>query len=148
MTLTEFLEDVEFKPYASVVNSWDSFGPDGEVMMQLWDSPCTRVRDPSFPERYLRLRCFDIEHFKANGSNHRVGYNGRTSAIQRIENSARGFAVISTAPNSARGAGIWARYADLTKCYPILTIDREACGDIYVIVGKPVPVKAINPITQ
>ncbi len=74
-----------------------------------------------------------------------VGYNGRAKAIAAIENGAKGYAALSDAPEEKRGAGVWAKNADLSKVYPVLGIEREeTTSDIFAILGKPVSTQSIG----
>lgn len=52
MNLTEFLAKIEFTPYGSVVNSWDSFNKEGSVLMQLWAEPDQRVHSHQIEGAY------------------------------------------------------------------------------------------------
>jgi hypothetical protein len=122
MTITEFLKTTGFKPYGSVVNSWDSFNEAGSVLMQLWQAPGQRVRDHALPGAYLRVCCFDAEHHATKGQNQQVGYAGRLQAIAAVEAGAKGYAALSSSPIDKRGPGFWAKYADLKKVYPILSV--------------------------
>ena len=145
MNVTSFLASLGFKPYSSVVNSWDSFDEAGTVLMQLWVEPGQRVHNHANPEAYLRIRCFNAQSHAIKGHTQVVGYNGRSKAIAAIEAGAKGYAALSDAPEEKRGAGIWAKNADLSKVYPILAIERDrASGDIFAVVGPPVPASSIK----
>ncbi|GAB3654286.1 hypothetical protein GCM10028813_26420 [Ramlibacter alkalitolerans] len=145
MTVTEFLQSIGFRPYGSVVNSWDSFNEAGSVMMQLWQEPNQRVRDHAIPGAYLRVRCFHAQGYAETGADRPVGYAGRAKAISALEDGAKGYAALSSPPEGKRGAGVWAKYADLSRVYPILAVERTAAaGDIFVILGAPIPVSAIQ----
>jgi hypothetical protein len=145
MTITEFLKATGFKPYGSVVNSWDSFNEAGSALMQLWQAPGQRVRNHALPGAYLRVCCFNAEHRSAEGQNQQVGYAGRLRAIAAVEAGARGFAALSSPPNDKRGSGVWAKYADLTRVYPILSIERQReSEDVFVVLGSPVATTAMK----
>lgn len=145
MNVTEFLTKVGFKPYASVVNSWDSFSDSGSVLMQLWAEPGQRVRGDATPGAYLRVCCWNSASHALHGQNQVVGYNGRTKAIAALESGARGYAALSNAPEIERKAGAWARNADLSKVYPVLAIERpHDSKDIFAILGPPVGVEEIR----
>lgn len=145
MTVTEFLRSIGFKPYGSVVNSWDSFNETGSVMMQLWQEPNQRVRDHPMPGAYLRVRCFHAQGYAETGSDRVVGYAGRDKAISTLEAGGRGYAALSSPPDGKRGPGVWAKYADLSRVYPVLAVERTTeGGDIFVILGTPIPVSAIQ----
>jgi len=147
MSITEFLALINFKPYGSVINSWDSFSPTGSVLMQLWADQGRRVRDINKPEVYMRVLCFDSAHYEQtsiNGNNHKVGYSGRLNAISKIERGAKGYTALSSPSGFQRGRGVWARYADFTKVYPILQIEHpENTSDIFALLGKPIPLSEV-----
>lgn len=144
MTITEFLNNVGFKPYGSVVNSWDSFNEAGTVLMQLWQEPGQRVRDHAVAGTYLRVRCFDATHYTNEGKNHAVGYAGRLLAIKSLESGMKGYVALSSPPGGKRGPGVWAKYADLNKVYPVLAVERpDNTTDVFVILGSPIPTSAI-----
>lgn len=145
MTITEFLANVEFKPYGSVVNSWDSFNDAGSVLMQLWQEPGQRIRDHAVPGAYLRVRCFDAIHHANEGKKHAVGYAGRLQAIKSLEAGTKGYAALSSPPDGQRGPGVWARHADLKKVYPVLAVERPSnTADVFVILGNPIATSAIS----
>ena len=145
MNITTFLAGIGFRPYSSVVNSWDSFDTQGSVLMQLWVEPWQRVHDHRIPEAYLRVRCFNAESKARKGHTQVVGYNGRAKAITAIEAGARGYVALSDAPEEKRGAGVWAKNADLSKVYPVLGIEHEeTTGDIFAIVARPVPASSVG----
>lgn len=144
MTITEFLTNVGFKPYGSVVNSWDSFNDVGSVLMQLWQEPGQRVRDHAVPGAYLRVRCFDATHYTNDGKSHAVGYAGRLQAIKSLEAGTKGYTALSSPPGGKRGPGVWAKHADLTKVYPVLAVERPGnTADVFVILGNPIATGAI-----
>ena len=144
-TVTEFLSKIGFMPYGNVTNSWDSFNGSGSVLMQLWAAPRQRVRNYPIPGAYLRVRCFDAAHYRLDGENKRVGYNGRIRAIQQIEEGAKGYAAISSPSSDDHGPGSWAKHADLTRVYPVLKIEHALdCGDIYAVLGIPMSIQNIK----
>jgi hypothetical protein len=145
MTISEFLAAINFKPYASVVNSWDSFNAAGSALMQLWAEPGQRVRDHAVAGAYLRVCCWSAEHLALYGKNQSVGYNGRAKAIKAIESGATGYAALSDTPLEKRGPGAWAKNSDLTKVYPVLQIERPPnTQDVFAILGAPIPLKEIR----
>ena len=148
MNLSEFLAKTKFKPYASVLNSWDAFGPTGSVLLQLWTAPKQRIKDHAVPGTYLRVCCWNSEHHAAQGKRLVVGYNGRAKAIQAIESGKPGYAALSNAPlekQADHASGLWAKHADLSKVYPVLQFERPTgIEDIYVLLGIPVPVGSIR----
>lgn len=140
MTITEFLTNAGFKPYGSVVNSWDSFNDTGSVLMQLWQEPGQRIRDHAVPGAYLRVRYFDAIHHAKEGKNHAVGYAGRLLAIKSLEAGTKGYTALSSPPGGKRGPGVWAKYADLTKVYPVLAVERpDNTADVFVIPESVFP---------
>ena len=145
MNLTEFLKRINFKPYASVVNSWDSFNQTGSVLMQLWLEPGQRIQDHAIAGAYLRVCCWNAKSRATHGQNQTVGYKGRQKAIEAIEAGARGYAALSTAPQGQHGPGVWARYCNLERVYPILAIERATeSEDIFAILGAPISIELIE----
>jgi hypothetical protein len=146
MNLTEFLAKIEFTPYGSVVNSWDSFNKEGSVLMQLWAEPGQRVHSHQIEGAYLRVCCWNAAAYARNGDAQVVGYNGRRYAIEEIERGAQGYAALSNVPEeSQRRPGSWAKNADLTKVYPILKIERICdTGDIFAILNTPIQIENIT----
>ncbi|MDM0118918.1 hypothetical protein [Variovorax arabinosiphilus] len=145
MTITEFLKSIGFKSHGSVVNSWDAFAPSGTVLMQLWSEAGQRVREHANAGAYLRVRCFHAEGFAETGAARAVGYSGRRRAIDAVARGALGYVVLSAPPAGLRGPGVWAKHADLSRAYPVLEVEAaDADGDIYVILGQPVPVATID----
>lgn len=144
MNVSSFLTSLGFKPYGSVVNSWDSFNDKGTVLMQLWVEPGQRVQSHPNPDAYMRVRCFNAESHARKGHTQPVGYNGRYKAIAAVESGTTGYAALSDAPEEKRGSGVWAKNADLTKVYPILAVERDSkSGDVFVIVSRPVPASSV-----
>jgi hypothetical protein len=112
--------------------------------MQLWVEPGQRIQSHPRPDAYLRVRCFDAESHSRKGHSQPVGYNGRHKAIAAVEAGAKGYVALSDAPEEERGAGVWAKNADLTKVYPILAVERDSrSGDIFVVVARPVPANSV-----
>ena len=145
MNLTEFLKTISFAPYASVVNSWDSFNNNGSVLMQLWQEPGQRIRDHAIAGAYLRVCCWNSKSRATRGQNQTVGYNGRRKAVESIEAGQRGYAALSNAPEEQRGPGVWAKNCDLERVYPILAIERATDSeDIFAILGAPISLEHIK----
>lgn len=139
MTITEFLRKAGFKPYGSVVNSWDSTNAAGSVLMQLWQAPGQRIREHVLPGAYLRVRCFDAANHALKGDTQRVGYAGRWRSIETLEAGGKGYAALSAPPAGERGPNVWAKHANLTKVYPVLKVERsETSDDVFVILGTPI----------
>jgi hypothetical protein len=148
MSIKAFLGSIKFKPYGSVINSWDSFSESGSVLMQLWQEKGQRIKDINYPVEgaYLRVKCFDSKHYDSvtNENGYKVGYAGRQKAIEDIAKGAKGYAAISSPPNEQRGPGLWSKYADLTKVYPILSVEHDdSSKDIFVVLGRPVAAEGI-----
>ena len=140
MNIKEFHARHGLKAYGTVANSWDAFGSTGVVLMQLWQAPKQRVREHAIPGAYLRVRCFDAAHSEANGQRQAVGYAGRHKSIEAIKQGAKGFAALSAPPTEVEhGPGVWAKYADLQRVFPILGIESAGNGDIFAILGAGVP---------
>lgn len=145
MNVTEFLAKVGFKPYSSVVNSWDSFNDEGSVLMQLWAEPGQRVKNHPIKDAYLRVCCWNMAAHAIGGRDQVVGYNGRRRAIEAIESGANGYAALSNVPEEERGPGVWARNADLSKVFPILQIERDGTtNDVFAILGTPISLDRIT----
>lgn len=144
MKLGEFLDSIQFRPHATIINSWDSFGPSGDVLMQLWSAPGQRVRDHAVAGAYLRVNCYDAKEFQASGHTVPVGYAGRRRAMAAGESGARGYAAISSPPNGEHGPGLWAKHADLSRVFLILALERTAEGDVFAILGTPVPAAGLR----
>jgi hypothetical protein len=139
MTVTEFLTRVGFKPYASVVNSWDAFNNAGMVLMQLWQENGQRVHDHAVAGAYLRVHCFDAAHYAQDGKNKVVGYADRQKAITFLKSQGKGYAALSSPPEGKHGAGMWAKYADLSNVYPVLAVERPTdCAEVFVILDRPI----------
>ena len=140
MNLTEFLARNRFSPHGSVINTWDSFRADGAVLMQLWEGQLTRLRNPTAPTEYARIRCFESGRHDEKP----IGKAGRLRAIAAIEGGALGLAVISSPPSrQMRGPGVWAKHANLDRAYPIIRAEREHSGDVFVVVGLPVSLSRV-----
>ncbi len=144
MNIREFLAKHSFKSYSSPVNSWDAFRGDGAALMQLWDRHSSLVRDATKPEQYMRVKCWDVKHFAAEGKNSAVGYAGRRKSLDHVAAGGRAFVVMSAPPPSIKlGPGVWASSANLERAYPVITVEHADNGDIFVIVGRPVEMTAI-----
>lgn len=145
MSITDFLREIGYRPHGAVANSWDAFAQNEAVFMQLWSAPGQRYVNEATPNVYLRVRCFDHQHFLANRERLRVGYQGRLRAIASIRNGARGHALLSAPPGDvAHGPGVWARYANFDQIYPVLALEGDPeREDAYVLLGRPIPRNAM-----
>jgi len=137
LNITEFLVAHGLKSYSTPVNAWDAFGPRGVVFMQLWSAPNQWLKGHPNPQARLRVKCFDAKHHEENAKRQATGYAGRLKSIEAIKNRATAFAAMSSPPGDARGRGVWAKHADLDKVYPVLGIESEDGGDVYVLLGQP-----------
>jgi hypothetical protein len=144
MNVSEFLAKTGFRSHGTVANSWDAFKPDGTVLMQLWQAPGQRVKEHKNPDVYLRVRCLDAIHYAENKQRQVVGYAGRLRAIHSIESGVKGYAALSSPPADKHGPGLWAKHSDLSRVYPILGIEREEDGNVFVALGKPVEAGAMG----
>lgn len=142
MNVSEFLAKTGFRSHGTVANSWDAFKPDGTVLMQLWQAPGQRVKDHANQNAYLRVRCLDALHYADNKQRQAVGYAGRLRAIEAIEAGSRGFAALSAPPSDKHGPGLWAKYADLTRVFPIRAVERADDGNVFAVLGRPVEAAA------
>ena len=143
MSVTEFLKAIGFRSHGTVANSWDAFRADGTVLMQLWTGPNQRVHTHDIEGAYLRVRCLEAAHYADNSERQAVGYAGRLRAIRAVEEKKQGYAALSSPPGDVHGPGLWAKHANLTRVYPILTTERGATGDVFVILGRPISVESI-----
>jgi hypothetical protein len=139
MNITEFCKRNGFVHYGTPTNSWDSFNDAGVVLMQLWQSPGQRIRNSTTPRAYLRVRCFDQKHYKEKQTDQRVGYNGRFKSIQALEAGKKGFVLMSSPPTEEHGSGEWSKHANLDRIYPVIAVQREISGDVFVILAEPLP---------
>ena len=113
--------------------------------MQLWSEPGQRYINAAAPKAYLRVKCFDQQHFLKNRDRLRVGSQGRLNAIASIRNGAHGDAVLSAPPSGvARGPGLWARYANFDQIYPVLNLEGDpGHEDTFALLGRPIPRNAM-----
>jgi hypothetical protein len=141
MNITQLCKRYSLEHYGTLEDAWDAFGPSGIVLMQLWHAPNQRLREHSLPGAQLRVRCFDKTQHDAEGAE---AYHGRSWSIAAVENGAKGYAAMSIAPSQQRGAGAWAKYANLERVFPVLALERDADGDIYAVLGAPVPASELG----
>lgn len=88
------------------------------------------------PGAYLRVKCLDAARWKENGQRQAVGYAGRQKSIEAIRGGAKGFAALSAPPSeTVHGPGVWARYADLDRVFPVLDLEQAENGNIFTILG-------------
>lgn len=148
MNITEFCKRYGFVHHGTPTNSWDSFNNTGAVLMQLWQAPGQRIRNSSTPGAYLRVRCFDRKHYQENQSDQRTGYNGRFRSIEALESGKKGFVFMSSPPTERHGSGEWSKYANLDRIFPVITVERDVSGDIFVILGEPSPSSEIGRLAS
>ena len=141
MNITQLCKRYGLEHYGNLEDAWDAFGPSGIVLMQLWHGPNQRLQDHPLPGAHLRVLCFDKAHHEAAGAQ---AYPGRAWSIAAVENGARGYAAMSVAPSRQRGAGAWAKYANLERVFPVLALEREPNGDILAVLGLPVPASELG----
>lgn len=141
MNITQLCKRFGLEHYGNLEDAWDAFGPSGIVLMQLWHAPNQRLLEHPLPGAHLRVRCFDKALHEAGGAE---SYQGRAWSIAAVENGAKGYAAMSVAPSEQRGAGAWAKYANLERVFPVLALEREPSGDVYAVLGKPVPASELG----
>lgn len=141
MNITQLCKRYGLEHYGNLEDAWDAFGPSGIVLMQLWHGPNQRLREHPLPGAHLRVRCFDRAHHEAAGD---AAYHGRAWSIAAVENGARGYAAMAMPPSQQRGAGAWAKYANLERVFPVLALEREPDGDVYAVLGMPVPASELG----
>lgn len=146
MNITQFCQRYGFVHHGTPTNSWDSFHASGTILMQLWQAPGQRIRTHVLPKAYLRVRCFDRAHYEQRQTDQRTGYNGRLKSIDAIEKGATGFALMSALPSDQHGAGEWSKHANLERIFPILAVERDDCGDVYVVLASPLAATELGRI--
>lgn len=141
MNITQLCKRYGLEHYGNLEDAWDAFGPSGIVLMQLWHGPNQRLREHPLPGAHLRVLCFDSALHAQAGAD---AYQGRAWSIAAVENGARGYAAMSVRPSRQHGAGAWAKYANLERVFPVLALEREANGDIFAVLGLPVPASELG----
>lgn len=145
MNITQLCKRYGLQHHGSLESAWDAHGPTGIVLMQLWHAPNQKIHDHPLPGAQLRVRCMDggEDHVSDAG----VDANAREARLRSIaalENGARGFAAMSIPPSRSRGAGAWAKYANLERVFPVLALERESCGAVFALLGAPVPASELG----
>ena len=93
----------------------------------------------------LRVRCFHgAGGADAAGGIDDEAHLARARSIAAVEQGARGYAAMSIPPTTSRGAGAWAKYANLERVFPVLALEREPCGAVYALLGAPVPASELG----
>ena len=141
MNITQLCKRYGLEHYGSLENAWDAPGPTGIVLMQLWHAPNQKVRDHPLPGAQLRVRC---SHADDGISVDEDAYDARVRSITALEKGARGYAAMSIPPRNSRGAGAWAKYANLERVFPVLALEREPCGAVFALLGAPVPASELG----
>jgi hypothetical protein len=109
--------------------------------MQLWHAPNQKISDHPLPGAQLRVRC--AEGHAGAGSDDDAR-DARLRSIAAVEQGARGYAAMSIPPSQSRGAGAWAKYANLERVFPVLALEREPCGAVFAVLGAPVPASELG----
>ena len=145
MNITQLCKRYGLEQYGNLESAWDAHGPTGIVLMQLWHAPNQKLHDHSLPGAQLRVRC---SH--ADDSNHadEDAHDARLRSIAALEKGARGYAAMSIPPATSRGAGAWAKYANLERVFPVLALEREPGGAVYALLGAPVPASELGVTGQ
>ena len=141
MNITQLCKRYGLEHYGSLENAWDAHGPTGIVLMQLWHAPHQKINDHALPGAQLRVRCFDAAAIPAPADE---AHAARGRSIAAVEQGARGYAAMSIPPTQSRGAGAWAKYANLERVFPVLALERESCGTVFAVLGAPVPASELG----
>ncbi|WP_273029609.1 hypothetical protein [Massilia timonae] len=145
MNITQLCKRYGLQHHGSLESAWDAHGPTGIVLMQLWHAPNQKIHDHPLPGAQLRVRCMDAG--EPHVSDARLDGNAcaaRVRSIAALESGARGFAAMSIPPSQSRGAGAWAKYANLERVFPVLALEREPCGAVFAVLGAPVPASELG----
>jgi len=143
MNITQLCKRYGLQHHGSLESAWDAHGPTGIVLMQLWHAPNQKVHDHPLPGAQLRVRCFP-----AGDGIDEATRAARLDSIAAVEKGARGYAAMSIPPSQSRGAGAWAKYANLERVFPVLALEREACGAVFAVLGAPVPASELGVTGQ
>ena len=141
MNITQLCKRYGLEHHGSLESAWDAHGPTGIVLMQLWHAPNQKISDHPLPGAQLRVRC--VESHASAGSDDE-GRAARLRSIAAVEEGARGYAAMSIPPSQSRGAGAWAKYANLERVFPVLALEREPCGTVFAVLGAPVPASELG----
>lgn len=145
MNITQLCKRYGLQHHGSLESAWDAHGPTGIVLMQLWHAPNQKVQGHPLPGAQLRVRCSHA----GDGEDDDAGLDdeardARVRSIAAVEKGARGYAAMSIPPTESRGAGAWAKYANLERVFPVLALEREACGAVFAVLGAPVPASELG----
>lgn len=141
MNITQLCKRYGLQHHGSLESAWDAHGPTGIVLMQLWHAPNQKIHDHPLPGAQLRVRCMDAGEAGRADEEARAA---RVRSIAALESGARGFAAMSIPPSQSRGAGAWAKYANLERVFPVLALEREPCGAVFAVLGAPVPASELG----
>ncbi|MEH6433697.1 hypothetical protein [Massilia sp. DD77] len=141
MNITQLCKRYGLEHYGNLEDAWDAFGPSGIVLMQLWHAPNQRLREHPLPGAHLRVLCFERAQHERSGAD---AYQGRVWSLAAVENGAKAYAAMSVPPSRQRGAGAWAKYANLERVFPVLALEREPDGDVFAVLGLPVPASELG----
>lgn len=103
------------------------------------------MQDHPLPGAQLRVRCIDSDEAEQFEEDAR---DARLRSISAVEEGARGYAAMSIPPSQSRGAGAWAKYANLDRVFPVLALERESCGAVFAVLGAPVPASELGVAHQ
>ncbi|AWL05098.1 hypothetical protein ACFOHT_14835 [Massilia oculi] len=141
MNITQLCKRYGLEHHGSLESAWDAHGPTGLVLMQLWHAPNQKLSHHPLPGAQLRVRCMDASQGVEVDEQARAA---RVRSIAAVEKGARGFAAMSIPPSQSRGAGAWAKYANLERVFPVLGLEREPCGAVFAVLGAPVPASELG----
>ena len=141
MNITQLCKRYGLEHYGSLESAWDAHSATGIVLMQLWHAPNQKVNDHPLPGAQLRVRCLDAPDIPVPPDD---ALAARGRSIEAVEGGARGFAAMSIPPTQSRGAGAWAKYANLERVFPVLALERESCGAVFAVLGAPVPASELG----
>lgn len=141
MNITQLCKRYGLQHHGSLQSAWDAHGPTGIVLMQLWHAPNQKLQDHPLPGAQLRVRCMDAGEAEVSDEEAR---DARLRSIAAVEEGARGYAAMSIPPSQSRGAGAWAKYANLERVFPVLGLEREPCGAVFAVLGAPVPASELG----
>lgn len=55
---------------------------------------------------------------------------------------------MSSPPTEEHGSGEWSKHANLDRIYPIISVQREVSGDIFVILAEPFPSAELSRVSR
>lgn len=149
MNITQLCKRYGLEHHGSLESAWDAHGPTGIVLMQLWHAPNQKLQDHPLPGAQLRVCCFDGNAPEAlDEALEDASRDARLRSIAALERGARGYAAMSIPPTESRGAGAWAKYANLERVFPVLALERAACGSVFAVLGAPVPASELGVAGQ